>query len=87
MWVGVRRERQREGLGRSLISTAFNESHARGAEIMSLYVAEDNDSAINLYKSLGFINGAYVAEPTFLWSAGRFRPPIHSALTIAVYNR
>ena len=55
LWIGVRRERQREGLGRSLISTAFNESHARGAEIMSLYVAEDNDSAIHLYKSLGFI--------------------------------
>ena len=55
MWVGVRPDRQGEGLGRSLISTAFNESHTRGAETMSLYVAEDNDSAIHLYKSLGFV--------------------------------
>ena len=56
MWVGVRPERQEEGLGRSLISTAFNESHTRGAETMSLYVAENNESAIHLYKSLGFVN-------------------------------
>tara|TARA_B100000315_G_scaffold205352_1_gene199076 strand:- start:286 stop:1218 length:933 start_codon:yes stop_codon:yes gene_type:complete len=56
LWVGVIPEHRGEGCGRSLISAALNESRVRGAEIMSLYVAEDNDSAIHLYKSLGFIN-------------------------------
>ena len=55
LWIGVRPDRQGEGWARSLTTIGMNESHARGAEIMSLYVAEDNDSAIHLYKSLGFV--------------------------------
>ena len=60
LWIGVRSEHRGEGWGRMLTSAALDESRIRGAETIDLYVAEDNTPAIQLYKSLGFVNvGSY----------------------------
>ena len=55
LWIGVRPEHRGKGWGRILTSVALDESRSRGAEYMELNVSEDNASAIQLYKSLGFI--------------------------------
>ena len=60
LWIGVRSEHRGEGWGSILTSAALDESRIRGAETIDLYVAEDNTPAIQLYKSLGFVNvGSY----------------------------
>ena len=56
MWLGVRSEHRGEGWGRILHSAALDEARIRGAETYDLYVAEDNTTAIHLYKSSGFVN-------------------------------
>lgn len=42
------------GIGRKLVKAAEIEAAARGAEIIFLEVAEDNDDAIALYKHAGY---------------------------------
>ena len=53
--IAVRRELRGKGLGRLLVERVIAECREKGAEFVSLEVRTSNDSAINLYKRLGFI--------------------------------
>ena len=43
-----------QGLGRSLMNSAFDRLRARGISTAALYVDADNVGAVHLYRSLGF---------------------------------
>lgn len=45
---------RRSGLARALLRQAFAEAARRGAQMMFLEVAEDNDAALTLYRGAGF---------------------------------
>ncbi len=52
--VCVRRDRQGEGLGRTLVAHMLERARARGADMVFLEVRPSNLVAIHLYRSLGF---------------------------------
>jgi ribosomal-protein-alanine N-acetyltransferase len=52
--LAVAEPARRRGLGRRLLQASEAESAARGASILFLEVAADNDGAIALYASAGF---------------------------------
>ncbi len=52
--LGVVPEARRSGVARNLVSSLLAESHARGETEMSLEVIEQNPTAVELYRSLGF---------------------------------
>ncbi len=52
--VCVRRDRQGQGLGRSLVVHMLERARLRGADMVFLEVRPSNLVAINLYHSLGF---------------------------------
>jgi ribosomal-protein-alanine N-acetyltransferase len=53
--IGVAPETRRRGLARALIGNLAKRARQRGARRLLLEVAADNDAAITLYKSSGFI--------------------------------
>ena len=48
-------ECRKQGLGRSLLTSAFAEASKRGAEKIYLEVARDNQAALHLYRASGFV--------------------------------
>lgn len=52
--IAVRRDRQRLGRGRAMLSALLDEASKRGASSILLEVAVDNDAAQKLYGSYGF---------------------------------
>jgi ribosomal-protein-alanine N-acetyltransferase len=52
--VAVRRDRQREGLGRRLVDALLAEAERHGVGEVLLEVAVDNAAALKLYESYGF---------------------------------
>lgn len=52
--IGISKDRQGQGLGRLLMQRLLDKSKALGSETVFLEVRSDNESAISLYKSLGF---------------------------------
>ncbi|MCM1012506.1 MULTISPECIES: GNAT family N-acetyltransferase [unclassified Brevibacterium] len=46
---------QRAGIGRSLMTALISEARDLGVEVMTLDLRGDNDAAIRLYESLGFV--------------------------------
>jgi ribosomal protein S18 acetylase RimI-like enzyme len=50
----VASDARRSGLGRALVSAAFDRARARGCKRIELDVDEDNSSALALYRALGF---------------------------------
>jgi ribosomal protein S18 acetylase RimI-like enzyme len=56
----VRPEWQGRGLGRALLLVVADESRKLGAEGLVLTVAPDNVKALNLYRSAGFVDEAFV---------------------------
>jgi ribosomal protein S18 acetylase RimI-like enzyme len=50
----VASDARRSGLGRALVSAAFDRARARGCRRIELDVDEDNSSALALYRALGF---------------------------------
>jgi ribosomal-protein-alanine N-acetyltransferase len=53
--VAVRRDRQREGLGRTLLEALLAEARRRGVRSVLLEVAVDNGPAQRLYDAYGFV--------------------------------
>ena len=53
--LGVSKDRRGKGLGRALLEVAMSRLAARGEERLALYVTVGNDSAVALYRSLGFV--------------------------------
>ena len=53
--LGVIRDRRGQGLGRALLVAALNRLAALGEPRLALYVTVGNDSALTLYRSLGFV--------------------------------
>ena len=52
--LGVRPDRRRRGLGRSLLRDAVGEARSRGASVVTLEVRAENEAGIKLYESEGF---------------------------------
>lgn len=52
--LGVRRDAQRRGVGRTLLRALLDEAERRGARRVMLEVAADNAAAQKLYASFGF---------------------------------
>jgi ribosomal protein S18 acetylase RimI-like enzyme len=50
----VREDARRSGLGRALVGAALERAEARGCRRVELDVDDDNDSAIALYRAMGF---------------------------------
>lgn len=53
--IGVRPEAQRGGVGRTLLSQAWDQARADGANRMLLEVAATNESALRFYAWAGFV--------------------------------
>ncbi|HEY7175257.1 MAG TPA: ribosomal protein S18-alanine N-acetyltransferase [Micromonosporaceae bacterium] len=53
--VAVRRDRQRAGIGRTLLEVLLAEAHDRGVRSVLLEVAVDNGPAQRLYDAYGFV--------------------------------
>jgi mycothiol synthase len=56
--LGVHPERAGVGIGRSLLRAGLDRLRRRGVRSVSLYVEEDNASAVRLYRSEGFTDAA-----------------------------
>jgi mycothiol synthase len=56
--VGVAPERQGAGLGRALMAAGFARLAERGIHSAHLYVEGDNDAALGLYRSMGFVEAS-----------------------------
>jgi ribosomal-protein-alanine N-acetyltransferase len=52
--IAVRRDRQRDGVGRTLLEALLTEAKRRGAGVVLLEVAVDNGPAQRLYDRYGF---------------------------------
>ncbi len=52
--VGVHPEHQRKGIGSELLERSMNHLKSAGCKEYFLYVKEDNEAAINLYKKFSF---------------------------------
>ena len=55
LYVAVKSDFRRQKIASKLLLSLFEMVKNRGAEEMFLEVEEDNTSAINLYKGLGFV--------------------------------
>ena len=55
MTIGVDPQFQRQGIGRVLLEALIDQSIKRDAAEMFLEVAVDNESALTLYRSYGFV--------------------------------
>ncbi len=53
-YIGVGAQFRRNGLAKSLMNLAFRQTHARGAEKITLAVDESNVPAIQMYREIGF---------------------------------
>lgn len=53
--VGVAQRYQRQGVARAMMSTAFMQLAGEGVKSVLLEVAADNSKALELYRSLGFL--------------------------------
>jgi ribosomal protein S18 acetylase RimI-like enzyme len=56
--VAVHPDYQRRGIGRHLTQRAMDQARQRGVKSVWLHVRENNDTAVNLYRSLGFLERA-----------------------------
>jgi len=56
--VAVRPDQRRRGIGRFLTQAAMDQARRRGADEIWLQVRDDNPGAIDLYRSLGFVEMA-----------------------------
>ena len=56
--MGVDPERQRSGLGRTVMEAAFGHLADKGIRTAHLYVERDNLPAVRLYRSMGFYDHA-----------------------------
>jgi len=63
--VGVDPARQREGIGRVLVSAGLEHLKSRGIPIAHLYVEGDNTAAVRLYRSFGFRD--YALDIQYRW--------------------
>lgn len=62
-WFGVLPEYQGMGYGKKVLNWSMNEVKRRGKNILRLYTDEEGmASAVNLYKSQGFIGEKYTGE-------------------------
>lgn len=64
--VGVDPERQRSGLGRTVMEAAFGHLADKGIRTAHLYVERDNLPAVRLYRSMGFYDHA--VDVKYRWS-------------------
>lgn len=53
--LGVAEEYRRQGIGRSLLELAAKRALQNGIQCLSLHVYENNEEAIKLYQSYGFV--------------------------------
>lgn len=53
--IGVDPAAQGRGLGRRLVAEGLNRLHRSGMSVGMLYVEADNDPAVRLYRSMGFV--------------------------------
>lgn len=56
--LGVHPDRAGAGIGRSLLRAGLDRLRERGVSLVTLYVEEDNASAVRLYRSEGFSDAA-----------------------------
>lgn len=65
--VGVKSERQRQGVGRKLLNALIRKTEEKGVASLYLEVRAGNQAAISLYESLGFcrlgVRKGYYEEP------------------------
>lgn len=65
--VAVRRDRQREGIGRFLMNSLLRLAAERGVTTVHLEVRESNKTALRLYERMGFVQDGirrnYYTEP------------------------
>lgn len=54
--IAVAPDLRGKGIGRQLVGAAETEALSRNVELIFLEVAEDNDDAITLYKSCGYVS-------------------------------
>jgi ribosomal protein S18 acetylase RimI-like enzyme len=58
----IRPQWQGRGLGRAFLLAIAEQSRSLGAEGLSLTVAPDNAKAMNLYRSAGFVDEAFIPD-------------------------
>jgi N-acetylglutamate synthase-like GNAT family acetyltransferase len=81
--VAVRPEYRKKGIGRALTVAAMEHANQRRADETWLHVRDDNPGAIELYRSLGFVE---LARRT-TWQAQPDRETSTKSLDIAVTRR
>lgn len=69
-YLAVAPDRQREGLGRSMMAAAEAWLRERGAPKIQLMVREDNDAALGFYEALGMERQKVVTLGRFLGKEG-----------------
>jgi ribosomal protein S18 acetylase RimI-like enzyme len=79
--LAVAPERQRQGVGRALLTAAAAEARARGARKLTLGVFGPNEGARRLYESFGFLVEGVRREEFFL--NGRYVDDIMMALDLS----
>jgi ribosomal protein S18 acetylase RimI-like enzyme len=67
--VSVKKEFQRQGIARSLVIKCTNDAMVGGFKDVCLEVAPNNNPALAMYKSIGFLKVVNEAAPVFM----RFR--------------
>jgi ribosomal-protein-alanine N-acetyltransferase len=60
--LGVRPRYRQEGVATALLSATFRKLRRRGVRAVSLMVRRENESAIRLYRKLGFVRTATVPD-------------------------
>lgn len=65
--VGVKSERQRQGIGKKLLGALIRKTQEKGVASLYLEVRTGNEAALHLYESLGFcrlgVRKGYYEEP------------------------
>ena len=62
-WFGVKKEFRGKGYGKEILRWTIRQASKQGFTTLRLYTdSEENDKAVKLYKSLGFIGERYTAE-------------------------
>lgn len=75
--VAVAEPYRRQGIGRALMEQAIQTAQSNGARVIELRVREDNEPALHLYRSLGFVARGRTVElyrPAEPWPPGPHKP-------------
>ena len=76
--MGVRREWRGQGLGRDLLGDCLSRARGAGIEKVELEVYADNEAAVRLYQSFGFVREGLKARARKF--EGRYQDTVQMAL-------